>query len=137
MQYSGLVLSFIGVIFIVGIRQIFVYNKEHLIGNIIVLIGFVFWSLYTTYGKTVMKKVSSFEVTACATFVGMILFGVSASIENNWSSLVNIETFFWIGICILGLLPTVLGFFFYFTSVSKIGATHTRIFMNNICLLIT
>ncbi len=129
-QYSGIVISFIGVIFIVGIRQIFEFNKEHLIGNIIVLIGFVFWSLYTTYGKTVMKKVSSFEVTAGATFVGMILFGISASIENNWSSLVNIKPFFWIGVCILGLLPTVLGFFFYFTAVSKIGATHTGIFIN-------
>lgn len=129
-RYFGLIFSFGGVLVIIGIEPFLNFNRDHLIGNIIVVIAFLLFASYSVYGKTVMKDHSSFETTTWATLAGMLLFGIFSVSENKWNELQFHDTTFWIGILILALGTTVISFFLYFYVINRIGATKTGIFIN-------
>ncbi|MHA1674839.1 MAG: DMT family transporter [Promethearchaeota archaeon] len=129
-RYFGILFSFSGVLVIIGVEPFLNYNQDHLIGNIIVVIAFLFFASYSVYGKKVMQEYNSFETTAWATIIGMSMFGISAVIENKWEVLQIQASFFWIAILILALLTTVISFFIYFWVIQRVGATKTGIFIN-------
>jgi len=129
-RYLGIILSFSGVMVIIGLQPFIDFNLDHLIGNIIVFIAFLFWCGYTLYGKKVMKKHSSLETTTWSSFTGMLMFGIAAVIENKWSLMTSISWEFWIYITLLGLFTTVVSFFLYFYVIDKIGAVRSGVFIN-------
>ena len=129
-RYSGIILSFAGVLVIIGVQPFIDFNLDHLIGNLIVFLAFLFWCGYTLYGKKVMKKYSSLETTTWGSFTGMIMFAIAAVIENKWNLMANINSIFWLYISILGIFTTVIGFFFYFYAIKKIGAVRSGVFIN-------
>lgn len=129
-RYWGLIFSFAGVLVIIGIAPFIEFNPQHLIGNIIVIIAFLFFAGYSIYGKTVMETHSSYETTTWATIFGAIMFGGAALIENRWDELQWNSWVFWISIAIMALLVTVVSFLFYFVAIKRIGATKSGIFIN-------
>ena len=129
-RYLGIILSFSGVMVIIGVQPFINFNLDHLIGNIIVFIAFLFWCGYTLYGKKVMKKHSSLEITTWSSFTGMLMFGIAAVIENKWSLMASVSLNFWIYILLLGLFTTVISFFLYFYVINKIGAVRSGVFIN-------
>ncbi|QEE17031.1 DMT family transporter [Promethearchaeum syntrophicum] len=129
-RYFGIILSFIGVIIIIGVQPFIDFNVDHLIGNVIVFIAFLFWCGYTLYGKKVMKKHSSLETTTWSSFTGMLMFGMAAIIENKWILIAEVSWDFWLNITLLGLFTTVVSFFLYFYVIGKIGAVRSGVFIN-------
>jgi len=129
-RYFGIILSFSGVLVIIGLQPFIEFNLDHLIGNIIVFIAFLFWCGYTLYGKKVMKKHSSLEITTWSSFTGMLMFGIAAVIENKWNLIATVSWDFWINITFLGLFITVVSFFLYFYVINKIGAVRSGVFIN-------
>ncbi|MHA1519823.1 MAG: DMT family transporter [Promethearchaeota archaeon] len=129
-RYFGILFSFGGVLVIIGVQPFLDYNRDHLIGNIIVVIAFLFFASYSIYGKKVMQEYNPFETTAWATIIGMFMFGISAAVENRWEDLQIQSGFFWIAILILALATTVISFFIYFWVIQRVGATKTGIFIN-------
>jgi drug/metabolite transporter (DMT)-like permease len=130
-QYSGFVISFSGVLFVIGVQALINFNKNYLMGNLLIVCAMLCWGIYTNIGKKVMKSTNSLEATTGAVFFGMILFGISASFEDVWQFDRNTLTNqFWLGVLYLGGLATFLGFRFYFSAVRSIGATNSSIFIN-------
>ncbi len=129
-KYLGFIISFAGVLFVIGIQAILEFQIEHLIGNIIIVAAMCCWGLYTNLGKKTMKDYSPFEATSGAVFFGMLLFGVGAFGEKFWAQ-PALQTFeFWVGIVYLGVFVTVLSFLFYFIAIKNIGPTQSGIFIN-------
>ncbi|RLI66560.1 MAG: hypothetical protein DRO88_01475 [Promethearchaeia archaeon] len=129
-RYWGLLFSFLGVILIIGIQPFLNFNRDHFIGNLIVVIAFLCFASYSVYGKTVMQSNDSYETTTWATVIGMGLFAMSAVVENKWAEVQLNHEFLWVGIIILGVGTTVIAFFSYFYAINRIGATKTGIFIN-------
>ncbi len=129
-QYAGFALSFTGVVFVVGIQSIIDFNLNHLVGNVIVLCAMMIWGLYSSISKEGMKKMSSLTVTAGGVVYGCIFFGLAAAIEEPWLILTQVDLVFWINILYLGGLVTFTGFFFYFESINKLGATRSAAFIS-------
>ncbi|MHA2083023.1 MAG: DMT family transporter [Candidatus Thorarchaeota archaeon] len=129
-QYSGFMLSFIGVIFVVGIQALLDFQLEYLIGNLIILGAMVTWGLYASVGKEAMKKLSPAEVNAGGAVLGCVLFGLTALVEEPWNLPVLINIEFWYHIFYLGGLVTFIGFLFFFMGIKNIGATRTGGFVN-------
>ncbi|MFW9992758.1 MAG: DMT family transporter [Candidatus Odinarchaeota archaeon] len=134
-RYWGFPLSFIGVIFVIGVQSLIDFQPEYLLGNIIILIAMAFWGLYSSLGKKFMETNTSLEATTGAVFIGMLLFGLGAIWEQFWVLDALINPVFWIGIFILGGFTTFLGFLFYFYAVKNIGATKSGIFINLVPVL--
>ncbi len=129
-QYSGFVVSFTGIVFVIGVQQLLAFNLEHLIGNMIIVCAMITWGLYSSLGKSAMKKMTSLEATAGGVMVGTVFFGIGAITEEFWIQPYLFEPVFWINILYLGVFVTFLGFLFYFISIDKLGATRSAIFIN-------
>jgi len=129
-RYGGLVFSFLGVIIIIGVQAFVNFNRDHFIGNLLVIIAFLLFASYSVYGKTVMKEHHPFETTMWATIMGAVLFAIPAIVENKWQDLAIKDPIFWGEILVLALGTTVVGFYFYFFAIQRIGATKSGIFIN-------
>ncbi|MHA2172961.1 MAG: DMT family transporter, partial [Candidatus Kariarchaeaceae archaeon] len=130
-MYSGFIISFIGVLFVIGVQSLLKFNREHLIGNLLIVCAMVCWSVYSNIGKHVMKNHSALEATTGAVFFGTILFAFGSATEEFWNlGSDTLDFSFWIAILYLGAIVTFLGFRFYFSAVKNIGATNSSIFIN-------
>ncbi|MGY5876227.1 MAG: DMT family transporter [Candidatus Thorarchaeota archaeon] len=129
-QYTGFVVSFTGIIFVIGVQQLLAFNLNHLIGNLIIVLAMITWGLYSSLGKSAMKKMTSLEATAGGVMVGTVFFGIGAVTEEFWIQPFLFEPVFWLNILYLGIFVTFLGFLFYFISIDKLGATRSAIFIN-------
>ena len=83
-QYSGLIISFIGVIFVIGISSIINYQPDYLIGNLIILCAMLCWGTYSNIGSKVMRSYSSFISTSYAVYIGAILFSLASLVEGSF-----------------------------------------------------
>ncbi|MFW9780182.1 MAG: DMT family transporter [Candidatus Heimdallarchaeota archaeon] len=130
-QYLGFGISFLGIIFVIGVQSLLDFRLEYLIGNLLVLMAMVCWGLYTNLSKLTMQDgISAFEATAGGVFMGMIFFGIGSILEGVWDlSALNSMTF-WSGVLILGAFVTFMSFTLYFVSVASIGPTRAAIFIN-------
>ena len=129
-KYWGIFISFIGVIFVIGIQAVLDFRSDYLIGNLLILGAVTCWGLYSSVGKKVMRGKSAFEVTAGAVFFGMMLFGIGATVEQFWKLPIILDFSFIAGIIILGFFVTFLGFYFYFNGVKELGASNASIYIN-------
>jgi drug/metabolite transporter (DMT)-like permease len=129
-KYSGFVLSFTGIIFVVGIQALLDFQLEYLIGNLIIFCAMLTWGLYSAIGKKAMEKMAAIEATASGVMLGTVLFGIGACYESFWTLHVMLHPLFWIQVLFLGVFVTFIGFLFYFVGIEKLGATRTAVFIN-------
>ncbi|TFF91737.1 DMT family transporter [Candidatus Thorarchaeota archaeon] len=129
-QYSGLFLGFLGIVIVVGVQYVLVWNLDHLIGNIILIIATCIWALYSVAGRRIMERMPSLNLVAGASFVGFALFSITASLEAFWlEPALNLPEF-WINTVFLGAVVTFLSYLLYFEAVKNIGATRSGIFLS-------
>jgi drug/metabolite transporter (DMT)-like permease len=129
-QYSGFILAFTGVVFVVGIQALIEFNLQYLIGNLFILGAMFTWGLYSSIGKEAMKTLTPLEVTTGGALIGSMFFGIGALNEQFWVHPARFEPFFWLNILYLGIFVTVIGFLFYFISINELGATRAGGFIN-------
>jgi len=129
-QYTGFLLAFLGVIFVVGIQALLDFNIDYLIGNLIILGAMFTWGLYSSVGKEAMKTLSPLEVTTGGSIIGTLLFGMGALTEEIWTLPALVDPVFWINAIYLGSCVTFIGFLFYFISIKELGATRAGGFIN-------
>lgn len=129
-QYSGFVLAFTGVVFVVGVQALIDFQLDHLVGNLIIVGAMLLWGLYSSIGKEAMKTMSATEVTAGGVVFGCVLFGCGTLTEEVWSLPALYDIVFWINVLYLGAFVTFVAFLFYFEAIKNIGATRTGGFIN-------
>jgi drug/metabolite transporter (DMT)-like permease len=129
-KYAGFLISFTGIIFVIGIQALLNFQLEYLIGNLLIFCAMMIWGLYSSIGKKAMENMSAVETTATGVMIGAILFGIGAAFESFWIHPAMVNPSFWIQALFLGIFVTFIGFFFYFYGIEKLGATRTAIFIN-------
>ncbi|TFG29927.1 DMT family transporter [Candidatus Thorarchaeota archaeon] len=129
-QYTGFLLAFTGIIFVVGIQALIDFQIDYLIGNLIILGAMITWGLYSSVGKEAMKTMTPLEVNTGGALVGSVLFGIGALNEQVWALPALVNPFFWMNAIYLGVFVTVVGFLFYFIGINKLGATRAGGFIN-------
>ena len=129
-QYSGFVLAFMGVIFVVGVQALLDFHLDYLIGNLIILCAMVTWGVYSSIGKEAMKSMTPLEVNTGGAIIGSMLFGIGALYEQVWTLPALVNPFFWMNAFYFGVFVTVVGFLFYFISIKELGATRAGGFIN-------
>lgn len=129
-QYSGFVLAFAGVVFVVGIQALIEFNLQYIIGNLFILCAMITWGVYSSIGKEAMKTLTPLEMNTGGAIFGSMLFGLGALNEQFWVHPARFEPIFWMNVLYLGIFVTVVGFLFYFISINELGATRTGGFIN-------
>ncbi|TFG13689.1 DMT family transporter [Candidatus Thorarchaeota archaeon] len=129
-QYSGFIVAFIGIIFVIGVQALIDFNPDYLIGNSIIVLSMICWGIYSSVGKSLMGRLSPVEVTAGSVFVGWTIFAIGAALESNSAIDALLLPEFWINVGFLGGLSAFLGFVFYFQGIQRVGATRAGVFIS-------
>ncbi|TFG28232.1 DMT family transporter [Candidatus Thorarchaeota archaeon] len=129
-QYSGFIIAFTGIVFVVGIQALIDFHLEYLIGNLIIFFAMVTWGIYSSVGKEAMKTMTPLEVNIGSAIIGTVLFGIGAFYEQVWTLPALFDPLFWVNVIYLGAFVTVIGFLFYFIGIRELGATRAGGFIN-------
>jgi drug/metabolite transporter (DMT)-like permease len=134
-QYLGFLMSFIGVIFVIGIQALLDFQLNYLIGNLLVILSALAWGYYSSLSKSIGDKMSSLDYTAGTIMTSCIFFGLCSFPEYAWTLTVYGTMEFWLSLFVIGVLVTFLGFMFYFKAIEKIGATRSSSYISLVPVL--
>jgi drug/metabolite transporter (DMT)-like permease len=128
----GIILSFSGVIIVIFSQmrnENIVFNNHFLIGCIFILLSAFSWSIYSIYGKKLLKKYDPFTVTTYAFILGTIFY--IPLIFQNITNVVQKITFNgWLAIFYLAILCSIFGYVAWYYALTKIEAGRAAVFLN-------
>ncbi|MFW9801747.1 MAG: DMT family transporter [Candidatus Thorarchaeota archaeon] len=133
-RYLGIVLAFLGIVFVVGIQALLEFNLDYLAGNMILIISMLSWGVYSSTSKIAMQNLTPVEATAGSIFVGWFLFCIGTVTELESLKQVLLIAEFWWNVIFLGAISAFFGFLMYFEAVKRIGVTRTGSFTSLIPL---
>jgi drug/metabolite transporter (DMT)-like permease len=127
----GIVLSFIGIILIVGLGSSGIsVNAQMLPGNLLMLGSAICWALNTIMSKPLLRSYSPLKLTTVTMMISTpLLFLLSAGelSQQQWS---DISPRGWLGLCYSFLLANAVAYVLWNVSVQKAGNARTAVFSN-------
>ena len=99
-------------------------------GEIYILGCVASWVAYSLVGKVIMKDVSPLAAVTYSCLIGVAALSVPACREDLIGLIGGFSPGDWIGIIYLGFFGTVLGFFWYYEGIGKIGPSRASVFIN-------
>ncbi len=88
------------------------------------------WVSYSLIGRAVMDDLSPIVSVCYSSVIGAILLSVPAFFNNISSNIYTYSIMDWASLFYLGVFGTVIGFFWYYEGINKIGATKASVFIN-------
>jgi drug/metabolite transporter (DMT)-like permease len=129
-KYLGFPVSFLGVVFVVGVQALVDFRLEYLIGDLVLLMGAFLWGYYSALVKRGLRRTTPFRLTTGAVIVGTTLFGLASLFEGSLTSIVALDPVIWLCALYLGAGSTFIGFVLYYTGVKNLGMNRAGIFLN-------
>ncbi len=127
--WLGIAISFIGFYFVIT-KQVgtFHFSWEELRGDLLILIGNVFWAIYTVFSKPYLEKISPLKWTSITLAVGTVFFlpfAASDIVRIQWSE-VSFQA--WGALIYSGLLAIAICYVIWYASVRRVGNSKTAIY---------
>lgn len=129
--WIGIIISFIGCIIVVTkLNTGFLFNKNDYIGNMLVLMATIFWSIYTVLVKQFFKNTSIVKVAAYSMSIGAIIFILlsAKTIINTDFTAFSMQA--WLGAILSGILVFGISYTLWNIGVRLVGTTRTSIYAN-------
>ncbi|MBF4695221.1 DMT family transporter [Fusibacter ferrireducens] len=124
----AVLLSVLGVVFIVDIKLSELFNAKESMGYLMMLGAVVAWVVYALSSKPLFERYSYLTIIyyqflhSIPFFIPFIFFE-----SNNWHA-VGFEAFF--HLIFLSIFASVLGFYYYAKAMNLLGITEASIFIN-------
>ena len=135
--WLGILISFIGLYLIVFSQpSISPLSRQSLKGNLLILLGNIFWASYTVFSKPLLQKLSPLKLTTLTLAAGSVFylpFAIKEIIQQPWGS-VSLKG--WGAFFYSSILAIAAGYVIWYSSVKRVGNTKTGIF-NNITPIFT
>lgn len=133
-QILGISISFIGLLVLLG-DGLAIGDDWHkvILGDIILFICPIVWSLYTLRLKFILgKEVSPLAITGLATIIGALGLGLLSlfMVSDIAQTLQKLDGTSWLQLGYLGLFGTNLAFLFWTIAVKQIGSVRSVVFLN-------
>ncbi len=127
--WLGIVISFIGFYFIIT-KQVgtFHFSWEELRGDLMILIGNLFWAIYTVFSRPFLEKISPLKWTSITLAVGTVFylpFAASEIVRIQWS---EISFQAWAVVIYSGLFAIAICYVIWYASVRRVGNSKTAIY---------
>ena len=128
----GIALSLLGMAFVVYGRETATDASGHatLLGNLLVLIGSVAWSLYTVLLKPRADHLDVVTISAYTMAGGalvMLAAGAPAMLRTDWSTVAPLT---WGAMLYSGIFALVIAYLFWYRGVQVLGPTRTAMYSN-------
>ncbi|HEY3875974.1 MAG TPA: EamA family transporter [Candidatus Kapabacteria bacterium] len=126
---AGIAVAFCGaalVMFEEGVEL----RAEHTLGNILIFIAVIAWSLFTMLGRPVVLKYGAVYVTATNMILGTIIYLPFGLLSSSVSSIAAISSVSWTEVAYLALIASVANYVLWYLALAKLEATRVAIFQN-------
>ncbi len=127
--WLGIVISFIG-FYVIITKQVgaFHFSWKELRGDLMILIGNLFWAIYTVFSKPFLKKISPLKWTSITLAIGTVFylpFAASEIVRIQWG---EISFQAWAALIFSGLFAIAICYVIWYTSVRRVGNSKTAIY---------
>lgn len=125
----GVVIAVIGTVLVIFERGIEL-SSDHFLGNMLILVASLSWSLYTILGRDFSRKYGAIQSTAMTMITGYLLY-IPIFIFIPVDSVVGDLSFVqWLEVAYLGLFTSVLGYALWYYALTKTEASKVAVFNN-------
>jgi drug/metabolite transporter (DMT)-like permease len=129
MKVLGILLALCGAAIIMFERGA-TLSPEHTLGNILIFIAVIAWSLFTMLGRPMVLKYGAVYVTALNMIVGTLLYLPIGILTTHVSDIAAISRTSWEEIAYLAAIASVLNYILWYTALAKLETTKVAIFQN-------
>ena len=127
---AGLMLALAGIVMVILSGQTVVQFGETIVGDCLLVVSTVCWSLYTVWAKRLVNLYGAMKATTIMMIMGTPVFLVICApslIKQDWT---RVRTESWAGLVYSALFAIALAHFIWNYAVRKIGSTRTAIYSN-------
>tara|TARA_Y100001970_G_scaffold185414_1_gene225502 strand:+ start:10 stop:909 length:900 start_codon:yes stop_codon:yes gene_type:complete len=130
-QIMGVILSLIGVIFIITKADInLITNLEFNKGDLTMVIAMFAWALYSALLKKKKYQISQISLLQVVIITGLIFLIPVYFIEMSFGNTINLNKPFYLTLTYVVLFPGLASFFFWIKGISIIGANRAGAFLH-------
>jgi drug/metabolite transporter (DMT)-like permease len=127
----GLCLSVTGALIVITNGDLFsILNLGISKGELLILGCVASWVIYSILGKQAMNDLSPITSVCYSSIAGTILLFFPAFFKGVFSNITSYNHIEWASLFYLGFFGTVLGFFWYYEGIKKLGPMKAGIFIN-------
>lgn len=128
MRWVGAGLSLAGIYAVVGHRA--TWTTEGLIGDAIIVVAMLCWSLYSVAAQPLLRRHSALTVTGWSMAIGTtcyVAIALPSSVSTDWSLISVRSWWLMIGSSVLSL---AFAYMIWYTAVQRIGSSRTAMYSN-------
>jgi len=131
LKIAGLGLSVAGALVVISSGQISAIFKSGIGKGELAIFGCVIsWVSYSLMGKPLMKSLSPMAAVCYSSIAGTLMLFFPALSHGLFSNIPAYGFTEWANLFYLGFFGTVLGFFWYYEGIQKIGPMKAGVFIN-------
>lgn len=99
-------------------------------GELLILGCVASWVLYSVIGKVILRDLSPLAAVTWSCLIGALALSPFALQEGLARQIGHYDLAVWTGLLYLGILGTVIGFFWYYEGIKAIGPSRAGVFIN-------
>lgn len=128
---AGILISFAGAAIVISYGRLAnIIERPVSHGDLLVFGCVLSWVSYSLIGKSVMKGLSPLVSVGYSSAVGAMALLVPAAFNGVFTKMRFISLLEWNSLFYLGFFGTVLGFFWYYEGINRIGPMKASVFIN-------
>jgi drug/metabolite transporter (DMT)-like permease len=129
--WVGIGISFIGLYLVIANQSGgFHFSGANWRGDVMLLVGNIFWACYTVFSKPLLDRMSPLKFSTLTLAAGALLYLVVAVPDLKAQAWASVPAGSWLALAYSGLFAIVLGYVFWYTSIKEVGNSKTAIYNN-------
>lgn len=129
--WLGILTSFFGLYFVVfGNSAGVSLGEEGLKGNLMILLGNLFWAIYTVFSKPMLERMSPLRLATLTLFFGTLFYLPLTAREIAGMPWGSLSARSWAALVFSAVFAIALSYVIWYSSVKRVGNTKTGIFGN-------
>jgi drug/metabolite transporter (DMT)-like permease len=129
--WLGILTSFFGLYFVVFENSAGISLGEKVLsGNLMILVGNLFWAIYTVFSKPLLERMSALRLATLTLSFGTLFYlplTVREIAALDWGSL---SARSWAALAFSAVFAIALSYVIWYSSVKRVGNTKTGIYSN-------
>lgn len=129
--WVGVGVSLVGIFVIVtgsDAGQTLEFGSASAVGDLLVLLAAVAWSVYTVWMRPVVKECSPVAVTVLSTAIGSIPLLLLSLPVVRWEELAQVSNRSWVALAASGMFGICLPYFIWNYGIRKLGSARTSLY---------
>lgn len=106
------------------------FNRDILLGDLIILGAVVAWGFYSVFGKPLVEKYGAFRITAYTIGCGSLIYFPFGLYRLMVADLSNLDKYSWLAILYLAIVTSVIGYTIWYWLLKHMEASRASVLTN-------